>query len=108
MRKRLYKFAASALAMSAVPAGAIWAEGIHGEAMRLAADKNFDGALSLLAAEDAADQNTIEHRLLKARLLSWAGRYDQALSVLEDLRQSNHRILMSMSSSDILPIIREI
>lgn len=82
-----YKRAATALALVAIPSGAVWAQGVHADAMRLAEDKQFDEALALLLAEDAEHKEEYGHRMLKARLLSWGARYDEAQSVLAALKE---------------------
>jgi len=58
---------------------------IHQQVMSFASDKNFDAALALLARQDINTQNSYNHRLLKARILSWDGKYTQAQKVFDGL-----------------------
>lgn len=55
-----------------------FANTVNSEALELAGQKKFAEALSLLSQEDAGTQSGYEHRFLKARILSWAGKYDEA------------------------------
>ena len=89
MSRRNLRYAASAIALATVPVGTAWAEGGHGEIMRLAEDKKFDAALARLELEDPAKKGDVEHLLLKARLLSWSGRYEAAQDVLSALKSAN-------------------
>lgn len=86
MSKISMKFAASLAAMSVVPSGMMWAEGAHADVMRLAEEKKFEAALNVLAQQNAALQNERDHKLLKARLLSWDGRYEEAAALLKELK----------------------
>lgn len=60
---------------------------VHQNVMSFASNKNFDAALALLAQQDITAQNSYEHRILKGRVLSWAGQYKNAQVVIDDLRQ---------------------
>ena len=60
---------------------------VHQNVMNFASDKNFDAALALLAQQDITAQNSYEHRILKGRILSWAGQYNAAQDVISDLRR---------------------
>ena len=55
-----------------------WANTANTQAMELAGDKQYDAALTLLSAQDPVAQQSYDHRFLKARILSWAGKYPQA------------------------------
>lgn len=55
-----------------------FANTVNSEALELAGAKKFEQALSLLSQQDTGTQSEYEHRFLKARILSWAGKYDEA------------------------------
>lgn len=57
----------------------------NSEALALAGQKQFEQALALLSQQDAAAQSGYEHRFLRARILSWAGKYDEAENELNAL-----------------------
>ncbi len=61
------------------------ANDVHVQAMTLVETKDFDGALELLSAEDAAHRSEYDHRFLRARLLAWDGQHRDAQSELDAL-----------------------
>ncbi len=77
----------SAFAVLAFPDAAI-ANDINAQALELAGQKNFESALSVLGHQNAQLASGYEHRFLKARILSWAGKYGEARSELDSLMKS--------------------
>ena len=76
---------------------------VHQNVMNFASDKNFDAALALLAHQDITAQNSYEHRILKGRILSWAGQYNAAQDVISDLRREfpqNADVLLAAANLD--------
>lgn len=62
-----------------------FASTVNAEALELAGEKRFNQALLLLSRQDAGIQSSYEHRFLKARILSWAGKYPEAENELNRL-----------------------
>lgn len=58
---------------------------LNEQALALAGEKKFDQALAVLSRQDSALVTGYEHRFLKARILSWAGKYGQAETDLNGL-----------------------
>jgi len=63
----------------------VWANDINTKALELAGQKNFDQALALLAQQGPSLRAGYEHRFLKSRILSWAGKYPSAQTELNAL-----------------------
>ncbi|WP_026942873.1 YaiO family outer membrane beta-barrel protein [Hellea balneolensis] len=74
-----------ALSLTFTLAETALANQVNDRAMELAGQQKFDEALVLLSQQDSALVTGYEHRFLKARILSWAGKYAQAESVLNSL-----------------------
>jgi len=71
------------------------------QAMDLAAENKFDQALSVLAAEPVNIQQSYDHRFLKARILSWAGDYQNAENEFETLNRdfpNNADVILAMGN----------
>ena len=84
-----YKLAMTAATLSLVGGGSSWADDVQTEALNLAQLKQYDAALAVLDAADAETQAELSRDLLKARLLSWAGRYEEAHELLTKLKSQN-------------------
>lgn len=86
---RTYKLAVSAVTLSMVGVGAGWADDVQTEALNLAQLQKYDDALALLNAADKTSEADLSQDLLKARLLSWAGRYGEAHTLLSELKSEH-------------------
>ena len=84
-----YKLAITAATLSLVGAGASWADDVQTEALNLAQLKQYDAALAALDAAEADAEAEFSRKLLKARLLSWAGRYAEAHALLSKLKSQH-------------------
>lgn len=69
--------------------GIALANSVNAEALNLASQKNFTQALDLLSQQSQFEQSQYEHKFLRARILSWAGRYSEAHQELGFLLASN-------------------
>ncbi len=81
-----YKLALSAVTLSIVGAGVSWADDAQTEALNFAQQQNYDAALAVLDSAEPQEEEALSRALLKARLLSWAERYDDAHALLSELK----------------------
>ena len=86
---RPFKLAVSAVTLSLIGAGAASADEAQTEALNLAQLKKYDAALAVLDGADAQAEEKFSRDLLKARLLSWAGRYQEARTLLSELKSQH-------------------
>ena len=84
-----YKLAISAATLSLTGVGAAWADDVQADALKFAEAQKYDAALALLDAAEEDKAEELSRNLLKARLLSWAGRYEEAHDLLKALN-SDH------------------
>lgn len=82
------KLVITAATFSFAGVGASWADDVQFEALKFAEQQNYDAALAILEVAEVQDQETLPRDLLKARLLSWAGRYSEAHELLCKLKST--------------------
>lgn len=81
-----YKIAVSAVTIGLIGSGVSWADDVQSEALKFAEQQNYDAALNVLDSAEPDQEAALDRRLLKARLLSWAGRYAEAETLLLELK----------------------
>lgn len=85
MLKLSLKWMAVATILTLSSGNYAWANELHARVLKLTEQKKFEQALILLSQESAALQKGYEHRFLRAKILSWAGQYEQAQAELDSL-----------------------
>lgn len=60
-------------------------DNVIAHAQKLAANKQYETALALLAGDTASGKGSYERRFLRARILSWSGDYKKAQSAFDKL-----------------------
>lgn len=85
MTLKVLKCSVIAMSVMCLTSNMAWANSINTQALDFAGQKKFDQALALLSQQDAKLQSAYEHRFLKSRILSWAGKYGEARTELEAL-----------------------
>ena len=85
MKKTFAKWALTTVALSLTFPATAFASDINSRALELAGQDKFSDALAVLSQANSATQASYEHRFLRARILSWAGKYDRAERELNSL-----------------------
>lgn len=85
MRITVLKSAVIVASLTFLTPNMAWANQINTQALDLAGQQKFDQALAVLSGQNAELKAGYEHRFLKARILSWAGKYRQAREELDSL-----------------------